>query len=145
MAVVVVLFVSWLIIRGIGALGVAPFSTWHGSARYALAIMFLFTSTAHFNKMKNDLVRMVPAAFPQPMLIIYATGILEILGAIGLMLPEFHRIAAIGLIALLVALFPGNVKAALEHLTLRGRKATALWLRAPMQILFIGLLWWTAR
>jgi uncharacterized membrane protein len=144
MAVLIALFASWLIFRGIGTLGVSALSTWHDSARYALALMFLFTSTAHFNKMKHDLARMVPARLPEPLLIIYVTGVLEILGGIGLMLPRFHALAALCLIVLLVAMFPGNVKADRQHLKLRGREATALWLRAPMQILFIVLLWWAA-
>lgn len=144
MAVVVVLFASWLIFRGIGTLGVPAFSTWHDSVRYALGVMFLFTSTAHFSKMKHDLVRMVPAQYPQPMLIIYVTGGLEILGAVGLMLPPWHRAAAICLLLLLIGMFPANVKDALEQLPLRGQKPTALWLRAPMQIMFIGLLGWSA-
>ena len=46
----------------------------------------------------------------------------------------------VALIVMLVALFPANIRAAREGLTLRGRPATQLWLRAPMQILFIGLL-----
>lgn len=144
MAVLIVLLTSWLLFRLIGAAGVSAFATGHDSARFALAIMFLFTSTAHFNQMKQDLARMVPAMFPRPMVIIYVTGVLEILGAIGLMLPQFHRVAAFCLTALLIAMFPANVKAALQHLTLRGRQATLLWLRAAMQILFISLLWWTA-
>ena len=64
MAVLIILFTSWLVFRGIGALGVAAFATWQHSACYALAVMFVFTGIAHFNKMKNDLVRMVPAGFP---------------------------------------------------------------------------------
>lgn len=145
MALLVVLFTSWFIFRGIGALGVGALATWHDSARYALAVMFVFTSIAHFNKMKHDLARMVPHVFPRPMLIIYLTGMLEFLGAVGLLLPRFLSLAGICLIALLIAMFPANVKAALEHTTLRGKPATGLWLRAPMQLLFIGLLWWSTR
>jgi hypothetical protein len=54
MIVVVVLFGSWLILRGIGALGVPALATWHDSVRYALAVMFVFTGAAHFNKMSLD-------------------------------------------------------------------------------------------
>jgi uncharacterized membrane protein len=145
MAVVGVLFVSWVTFRGMGALGVAVFSSWQASARYALAIMFLFTGSFHFDSMKHDLARMVPDIFPQPLSVVYATGVLEILGGAGLLFPQFHRAAAFCLIALLVAMFPANVKGALEQITVRGHKAIALWLRTPMQILFIGLLWWSAR
>ena len=69
MVVLLVLFTSWLVFRGIGALGVGALATWQGSAVYALALMFVFTGIAHFNKMKHDLVRMVPAMFPRPMLL----------------------------------------------------------------------------
>jgi len=53
--------------------------------------------------------------------------------------------AGICLIALLIVLFPANVNAAMKGTTLAGKPATPLWLRAPMQVLFIGLLWWSTR
>jgi uncharacterized membrane protein len=145
MVVVIVLFTSWLAFRGIGALGVGALATWQRSAGYALALMFVFTGIAHFNKMKHDLVRMVPTVFPRPMLLIYLTGVLEFVGAAGLLLPQFRSLAGICLIALLIAMFPANVNAALKGTTLAGKPATPLWLRVPMQVLFIGLLWWSTR
>jgi len=60
-------------------------------------------------------------------------------------LPQFRRLAGICLIALLIGMFIANVNAAQKHVTLRGKQATSLWLRAPMQILFIALLWWSTR
>lgn len=144
MAVLIVLFGSWLLLRGVGALGVSALATWRGSASYALAAMFIFTGIAHFNKMKHDLAAMVPRAIPAPLTVIYITGVLEFLGALGLLLPQFRMYAAWGLVALLVAMFPANVKAAREHLKLRGREATPLWLRSPMQLLFVGLLLWSS-
>jgi uncharacterized membrane protein len=145
MAVLIVLFVSWVAFRAVGAMGVPTLAGWSSSARYALAVMFGFTAITHFARTRHDLARMVPSAFPRPMLVIYATGVLEFLGAAGLLIPGFHSAAAFCLIALLVVMFPGNVKAARDHLTLRGKPATPLWFRAPMQILFIALLWWSAR
>lgn len=145
MAVLIVLFASWLVFRGIGGLGFAAFTTWQHSAGYALAVMFIFSGIAHFNKMKHDLARMVPAMFPRPLLLVYFTGILEFMGAAGLLLPRFRSLAGICLILLLIAMFPANVSAALKGTTLRGKPATPLWLRTPMQLLFIGLLWWSSR
>jgi uncharacterized membrane protein YphA (DoxX/SURF4 family) len=72
---------------GIGAAGVHALGSWQDSARYALVVMFIFTATAHFNKMKHDLAQMIPSSFPRPLLIVYITGILELLGAAGLVLP----------------------------------------------------------
>jgi uncharacterized membrane protein len=145
MAVLIILFASWLVFRGIGALGIAAFATWQHSACYALAVMFVFTGIAHFNQMKHDLVRMVPAVFPRPLLLVYVTGVLEFMGAAGLLAPRFRSLAGTCLILLLIALFPANVNAALKGTTLRGKAATPLWLRAPMQVLFVGLLWWASR
>lgn len=144
MAVLIVLFVSWFGFRAAGAIGVHAFATWQSSAVYALAVMFLFTSVAHFTSTRHDMARMVPSMFPKPMLLVYVTGVLEFLGVIGLLLPSFRFAAAICLILLLVALFPAKVKAAREHLTLRGHAATPLALRVPMQLVFIGLLWWSS-
>lgn len=143
MLVLIVLLVSWLVFRAIGATGVQALASWQDSARYALAVMFVFTATAHFNKMKYDLVKMIPAHFPRPLLIVYLTGVLELLGAAGLMLPQVRRLAGMCLIALLVGMFVANVNAAQKGVTLRGKPATPLWLRAPMQVLFIALLWWS--
>lgn len=143
MAVLIVLFASWLIFRGIGAVGVGALATWRHSAVYALAVMFVFTGIAHFNKMKHDLARMIPSAFPKPLLLIYITGVLEFLGAAGLLLPQFRRLAGICLAIMLVGLFVANVNAALKGVTLRGKPATSLWLRTPMQIFFIALLLWS--
>ncbi len=145
MAVLIVLLVSWLIFRGIGALGVTALGAWQDSARYALAVMFVFTAIAHFNRMKHDLAQMIPSFFPRPQWLVYITGVLELLGAAGLVLPKFRSLAGICLIALLIGMFVANVNAALKGITLRGKPATPLWLRTPMQVLFIALLWWSTR
>lgn len=144
MIVLVVLFSSWLILRGIGALGVRALATWHGSVRYALAVMFVFTAFAHFNKIRRDLAQMIPSFFPKPMIIVYITGVAEFLGAAGLLIPRFRSLAGICLILLLLGMFTANVNAALKGGTLNGKPATPLWLRTPMQIFFIGLIWWAS-
>jgi uncharacterized membrane protein len=145
MLVLIVLLAAWLVFRAIGAAGVHVLASWQHSALYALAVMFVFTGTAHFNKMKHDLAQMIPLYFPRPLLIVYITGVLELLGAAGLVLSHFRRLAGICLIALLVGMFIANVNAAQRCVTLRGNPPTPLWLRVPMQILFIALLWWSTR
>ena len=118
---------------------------WLSESSPTRALAIVFTATAHFNKMKHDLAQMILSSFPRPLLIVYITGVLELLGAAGLMLPQFRRLAGICLIALLVGMFIANVNAAQRGVTLRGKPPTPLWLRAPMQILFIALLWWSTR
>jgi uncharacterized membrane protein len=145
MLVLIVLLVSWAAFRAIGAAGVQALASWQGSVPYALAVMFIFTAMAHFNKMKHDLARMIPPNFSRPLLLVYITGVLELLGAAGLMLPQFRKLAGICLIALLVGMFTANVNAAQKGVTLRGKPPTPLWLRAPMQVFFVALLWWSTR
>jgi uncharacterized membrane protein len=138
----ILLVVATLVFRALGALGVEVFRTWVDSARVALALMFLFTATAHFNRMKDDLIRMVPPSFPNPRALVLATGVLETLGAIGLLVPATRRLAAWGLALMLIALFPANVSAARRNLTLRGKPVTPLAVRLPIQILFLGVTLW---
>src|SRR5208283_3074480 len=145
MVVLLVLFGSWLILRGVGALGITTLATWHDSVRYALAVMFVVTSVAHFNRMRHDLARMIPSVFPQPMLIVYITGVCEFLGAAGLLIPRFRPFAGVCLILLLLGMFTANISAAMKGVTLGGKPVTPLWLRTPMQVLFIGLIWWASR
>lgn len=141
---VLVLLVALLLFRGVGALGVESLASWQAATRCALAVMLLFTAGAHFTTMKEDLVRMVPPWVPRPRLVVALTGVCEILGAVGLVLPPFQRAAGIALVLFFVAVFPANVHAARAAVSLRGKPATPLWLRAPMQLLFIGLTWWAA-
>jgi len=145
MLVLLVLVIALLVFRGLGALGLSTFDTWMASTRFALSAMFLFTSTAHFNKVRHDLVRMMPAVFPNPMPLVYLTGVCEILGAIGILLPQTRPLAGFCLLVFLLAILPANIKAARERVTIAGRPATALWLRIPMQILFLVLISWSTQ
>ncbi len=145
MVVLYVLFGSWVALRAVGALGVEALASWHTSARFALVVMFVFTGIAHFTRIKHEMARMIPRMFPHPMLMVYLTGVCELLGAIGLIEPRTRTAASVALIVLMFAMFPANIKAAREGLTVGGKLATPLWLRAPMQVLFIGLLWWAGR
>lgn len=76
---------------------------------------------------------------------VYFTGVCEIAGAVGLLLPEFRRVAAYALVAFFLAVLPANIHAARAGVTLRGKPATSLWLRIPIQILFSAIAFWSAR
>src|ERR671916_652082 len=139
-----VLVASFIILRGVGLLGVKRLSSWRAAGRGALVIMFLFTGTSHFTSMKYDFAAMIPPPLPNDLWVIYLTGVLEIVGAIGLLIPRTRKLAGICLVLLLVALFPANVYAALSEIPLRGEATTPLWIRTPMQLLYIGMVWWTS-
>jgi uncharacterized membrane protein len=111
---------------------------WWTSLRLSLAGMFLLTASAHWGKRRPDLIRMVPASFPRPDLLVTATGVLEILGAIGLMLPKMAPYAALGLAFMLVAVFRANIHAARQRLMIAGRPVEALLPRLILQIVFLA-------
>ena len=134
-----------LVFRSLGALGVEPLSGWRNAAACALAVMFLFTASAHFTRTKKDLIAMVPSMFPRPELPVSATGVLEVLGAVGLLVPATRSLAGTGLILLLVAMFPANVAAARKGVPLRGKPPTPLPLRVFLQLVFIGTTWWVTQ
>jgi uncharacterized membrane protein len=98
--------------RAAGAVAVEPFDSWQASTRVGLALMFVFTGVAHFGRTREDLLRMVPPQLPYPGALVTLTGVAELLGAAGLLVPATARWAAIGLAVLLVLMFPATVDAA---------------------------------
>ena len=73
------------------------------------------------------------------------TGVAELAGAVGLLVPVLARIAAYALIALLLAMFPANIYAARIGHVIAGRRHTRLLFRLPLQVLWIFLLWWSVQ
>ena len=139
-----VLVISFVLLRGLGALGVKRLSSWREAGRGALVIMFLFTGFSHFSSLKHDFAAMIPAPLPNDLWVIYATGFFEVAGAVGLLIPRTRRLAGVCLVLLLVAMFPANVNAIIKEIPLGGNAPTSLWFRAPMQLLYIGMVWWTS-
>lgn len=144
MAALFVLVISFLLLRGLGLLGVRRLSSWREAGLMAVVILFLFTGSTHFSAMKHDYAAMLPSPLSGNLGIIYLTGVLEIAGALGLLVPRTRRLAGICLVLYLLAVFPGNVYAAVNEVPFRGEPPTPLWLRTPIQLFFIGMVWWTA-
>lgn len=140
MVPLIVLLLSFAILRGLGLLGVTELNSVDLPLRIALFLMFLLTASAHWGKGRPDLIRMVPPFFPRPEVLVTVTGILEILGAVGLFVPATSRLAAASLAVLLLALFPANIRAAREHLTILGRPAPGLLFRGAIQLVFVSAL-----
>ena len=106
--------------------------------RGGLATLFLFTGVSHFVGLREDLIAMVPPGLPNPALLVTVTGVLELVGAAGLLHRRTAAWAAAGLAVLLVVMFPANIYAAMSGLTLGGEPATALVPRAAMQALYLA-------
>jgi uncharacterized membrane protein len=139
-----VLVISFILLRGAGWLGVKRLSSWRDAGRIALVVMFLFTGFSHFSSLKYDFAAMIPAPLPNDLWVIYLAGLFQIAGAVGLLIPRTRRLAGICLVLLLVAMFPANVNAISNEIPLGGNAPMPLWVRAPMQLLYIGTIWWTS-
>lgn len=133
-----VLAVTFVVFRLAGAAGVSSLRDWRLSLRLALAAMFLLTASAHWGSKRDDLVAMVPPSFPAAELLVTFTGLCEIAGAVGLVIPRTSRLAAAFLAVLLVVMFPANVYAAQQGLSIGGRPVTPLPQRTAAQIAFIA-------
>jgi uncharacterized membrane protein len=134
----IVLVSLFVLFRLLGYFQLPVHYGWWTSLRLALAGMFLLTASAHWGKRRPDLIRMVPPAFPRPDLLVTATGFLELIGAIGLVLPMVARYAALGLFLMLLAIFPANIHAARERITIAGQQVESLVPRTLLQIVFLA-------
>ena len=112
---------------------------WIAPARVGCALLFLGSGTLHFTR-PRPFVRIVPEALPNPELLVAISGVAELAGGAGLLIPQLRRPAAFGLVALLVGVFPANVNMALNAEELApGMSPWLLWARLPLQGLLIWL------
>lgn len=107
--------------------------------RWGLTIFMVAAGLNHFLA-ADTYEAMVPRALPAPELLVQISGVAEILGGLGLILPATRRLAAWGLVALYVAVFPANLNMAINHLPLGTHELPtwALWGRLPLQLVFIA-------
>ena len=106
-------------------------------SRYALALVFVGAGLLHFVHPATYLAIM-PPQLPQPLALVYLSGVFEILGGLGLLPARTRQLAGWGLLALLVAVFPANVYMALIHEQLHIPGWLA-WGRLPLQPV---IMWW---
>ncbi len=110
--------------------------------KWALAVAMVFAGVMHFRAPKGY-ERMMPKWLPVHRPLVYLSGVAEVLGGLGLLVPQTQVLAAWGLIALFVAVFPANVNMAVNKIPL-GRRVLptwVLWARLPLQLVFIAWAW----
>lgn len=117
------------------------------SAQIAMAVMLAFTAIGHF-KFTHGMTMMIPAFIPFKKELVYLTGFIEIAAAIGLLVPATRTVVAWLLIVFFIVLLPANINAAVKHIdlekgTFNGPGPKYLWFRVPLQILFIGWVYWS--
>ncbi len=111
--------------------------------RFVLAAAMVFIGVLHFVR-PDPFVAIVPGFLPAPLALVWISGAFEILGGLGLLVPQTRRAAAWGLILLYIAVFPANINMAVNEIPLDGQQVSpvALWLRLPLQAVFIAWAWW---
>jgi uncharacterized membrane protein len=113
---------------------------------WTLALAMIAIGVSHFLN-PEPFMRIVPPPLPKRETV-YLSGVFEVLGGAGLLLPQSRRWAAWGLVALYVAVFPANLYMAFEGIQLNPANplpAWGAWVRLPFQILFISWAWWFTR
>ena len=115
--------------------------------RVLLWVMGLAYAAAGVNHFVNAelYVSIMPPYVPWHLAMVYISGVAEIALGIGVLVPATRRLAAWGLIALLVAVFPANLHMALAEPGTYDVPAAALWIRLPVQGLLAAWAWWYTR
>ena len=109
--------------------------------RVVLALFFVAAGINHF-RATGFYLRMMPPYVPFHLAVVQISGVAEIVLGILLLLPATTVVAAWGLIALLIAVFPANVQMALHSETFPEFGPAALWLRLPLQAVLIAWTFW---
>ena len=107
----------------------------------ALGVFFIGGGVNHF-VISDTYKRIVPPGLGDPATLVQISGVAEIAGGVGVLVPRTRRLAGFGLIALLSAVFPANVYMALNPAKFAKIPAWALYARLPLQPL---AMWWAWR
>jgi uncharacterized membrane protein len=109
--------------------------------RFGMAVMLAVTGIAHFVS-PGFMVEMMPDFFPMKLEIVYFTGALELLAAVGLLIDSISKLTAIMAVIFFLCILPANTNGAMKHVQFGGMQdgLSHLWFRIPLQILFIA---WT--
>jgi uncharacterized membrane protein len=111
-----------------------------GSLR-ALAVFFVGSGVNHF-VIPDTYKQIVPPGWGDPAMLVQVSGVAEIAGGVGVLVPRTRRLSGFGLIALLAAVFPANLYMARNPAKFKKIPAWALYARLPLQPL---AMWWAWR
>jgi uncharacterized membrane protein len=103
---------------------------------YVMGTVYALAGINHFI-MPEVYTRIMPPIFPAALMLVYVSGVAEILLGIGLCIKATRKIAAWGLIALLIAIYPVHFYMALHPDIFNNVPLAGLYLRIPLQLLFI--------
>lgn len=112
--------------------------------KYLLALFFVVAGVRHFTH-PDYYLKIMPPYLPFHALLNYTSGFFEIALGVLLVVPRFSRVAAWGLIALLIAVFPANVHMATHPELYPEIPPAALLIRLPLQAVLIAWCYWYTR
>jgi uncharacterized membrane protein len=112
--------------------------------KYVLAPFFVLAGLNHF-RVPDFYTQMIPPYLRFPLFLIYLSGAFEVVLGAALLIPRCRRMAAWGLIALLVAVFPANIHMALNPEVFPDYSPAMLWVRLPLQLVFAVWAYWYTR
>jgi uncharacterized membrane protein len=118
--------------------------------RVLLYLMGLFYVVAGVNHFLNPdfYVAIMPPYLPAHLELVYLSGVAEIALGVAVLIPRYRVLAAWGLIALLIAVFPANLHVALHDIPVGGSTEGLgiwNWVRLPLQLVLIAWAWWYTR
>ena len=113
-------------------------------ALLALSAFFVVAGANHFVN-PDFYVAIMPPYLPAHLELVFVSGVFEILGGIGVLVPAVRALAGWGLVLLLVAVFPANLHMALNPELFSDLSSFALYARLPVQGLFIAWAYWATR
>ena len=110
-----------------------------------LALFFFFAGIMHFVKVES-FTAIVPPLLPFPKMIVWVTGVMEMIFAIGLLLPKYRKLSGFWLAPFLLAVLPANIYMAMYDIPMGDSVAspTALWVRVALQFPLIALILWAS-
>jgi uncharacterized membrane protein len=114
---------------------------------FGLAIVFAWFmggSITHFTN-PQFFVSIMPPYIGYHLELVYISGVFEIIGAIGILIPRFRKWAGNGLILLVILVSPANVHMWLNPDLFPDVPEVFLSLRLVIQLLLLGLIWWSTR
>jgi uncharacterized membrane protein len=107
------------------------------AGKILLGVFFIVAGIAHFAR-PEVYVKIMPPYLPWPLGLVYASGVCEAGLGILVLIPRYTRLAAWGLIALLIAVFPANVHMAMHPELYPRIPPAGLWWRLPLQGVFMA-------
>jgi uncharacterized membrane protein len=116
--------------------------------RYAgLTLIFAFFmlgGSAHFTQTEM-FVSIMPPYIPYHLEIVYLSGVMEIAGALALLVPKYRALAGVYLIALTIAVTPANIHMWLNPQLFPGFNPVFLSIRLVLQVALIAVIWFSTR